>query len=73
MKKKADALTNRLRSLLKDIKAAKEKVGKDMSGASFAISEAVWAAGDFRRKVSVWGLQCMGGVGLVLYGFLLPP
>lgn len=51
LKKKADALTNRLRGLLKEIKATKEVVGREMNGATFAISEAVWAAGDFRKKV----------------------
>jgi hypothetical protein len=51
LKKKSDALSARLRGLLKDIKTTKEAVGKEMSGATFAISEAVWAAGDFRKKV----------------------
>jgi len=37
--------------LLKDIRDTKTAVSKDMSGATFAISEAVWAAGDFRKKV----------------------
>jgi len=53
LKKKADALSNRQRALLRDIKATKEAVGKEMTGATFAISEAVWAAGDFRKKVSI--------------------
>ena len=29
----------------------KEAVGKEMTGATFAISEAVWAAGEFKKKV----------------------
>jgi hypothetical protein len=29
----------------------KEAVGREMTGATFGISEAVWAAGDFRKKV----------------------
>lgn len=29
----------------------KEAVGKEMMGATFAISEAVWAAGDFKKRV----------------------
>jgi len=101
LKKKSDALSARLRGLLKEIRCAprcagrepwllplllrapawrrpgtaplpaltpsrpprppspahrprsdtKAAVGRDMSGAAFAISEAVWAAGDFRKKV----------------------
>lgn len=51
LKKKSDALSARLRGLLKDIKTTKEAVGTEMSGAAFSISEAVWAAGDFRKKV----------------------
>lgn len=46
------ALTDRrLRALLKEIKETKLAVGKEMNGATFAISEAVWAAGDFKKKV----------------------
>lgn len=51
LKKKSDALTVRLRSLLKDIRKTKLDVNRDMQGATFSISEAVWAAGDFRKKV----------------------
>lgn len=51
LKKKSDALSARLRGLLKEIKSTKEAVGREMNGASFSISEAVWAAGDFRKKV----------------------
>lgn len=51
LKKKSDALTVQLRGLLKDIRDTKQAVGKDMNGATFAISEAAWAAGDFRKKV----------------------
>lgn len=51
LKKKSDALSARLRALLQPIKATKAAVGTEMTGAAFAISEAVWAAGDFRKKV----------------------
>jgi V-type H+-transporting ATPase subunit D len=61
LKKKADALSNRQRALLRDIKATKEAVGKEMTGATFAISEAVWAAGDFRKKVTPSPRRARGG------------
>lgn len=51
LKKKSDALTVRIRSLLREIKKTKLDVNRDMQGATFSISEAVWAAGDFRKKV----------------------
>lgn len=51
LKKKSDALSARLRSLLKEIRDTKAAVGKEMNGATFAISEAAWSAGDFRKKV----------------------
>lgn len=95
LKKKSDALTVRLRGMLKDIKTVststpsrnsnrpmfeggewaigacpsatrlaanalptilscvqtKELVSREMQGATFSISEAVWAAGDFKKKV----------------------
>jgi len=51
LKKKSDALSARLRGILKEIKETKASVGREMSGASFSISEAMWAAGDFRKKV----------------------
>jgi V-type H+-transporting ATPase subunit D len=51
LKKKSDALTARLRAILKEIKKAKQDVAKEMQGATFSISEAAWAAGDFRKKV----------------------
>ena len=41
----------RLRAILKEIKATKMAVAREMQGATFSISEAVWAAGDFRKKV----------------------
>ena len=53
LKKKSDALSARLRSILREIKAAKEAVVRDMAGATFSISEAAWSAGDFRKKVRV--------------------
>jgi V-type H+-transporting ATPase subunit D len=51
LKKKSDALTARLRAILKEIKKAKQDVAKEMQGATFSISEAAWAAGDFRKRV----------------------
>ena len=51
LKKKSDALTARLRAILKEIKKAKQEVAKEMQGATFSISEAAWAAGDFRKRV----------------------
>jgi hypothetical protein len=46
LKKKSDALTARLRAILKEIKKAKQDVAKEMQGATFSISEAAWAAGE---------------------------
>ena len=57
LKKKSDALSARLRALLQPIKATKAAVGAEMTGAAFAISEAVWAAGDFRKKVRCGSLE----------------
>lgn len=51
LKKKSDALTARLRTLLKEIRATKLEVAALMQGASFGIADAAWAAGDFRRRV----------------------
>lgn len=51
LKKKSDALSLRLRGLLREIKNTKDAVVREMAEASFSISDAAWAAGDFRKQV----------------------
>lgn len=46
LKKKADALTVQFRAILKKIYHAKEKLGSQMKGSYFALTEAKYAAGD---------------------------
>ncbi|CAK0783081.1 hypothetical protein CVIRNUC_006276 [Coccomyxa viridis] len=51
LKKKADALTVRFRQILKKIVDTKEGMGKKMRDSSFALTEAKYAAGEFRHTV----------------------
>eukprot|EP00884_Botryococcus_braunii_P021566 jgi/Botrbrau1/8093/Bobra.0230s0018.1 len=51
LKKKADALTVRFRQILKKIMQTKLAMGTNLRGASFAMTEAKYAAGDFRHTV----------------------
>eukprot|EP00753_Platysulcus_tardus_P021320 PLAT8820.1.p1 GENE.PLAT8820.1~~PLAT8820.1.p1 ORF type:complete len:278 (+),score=145.11 PLAT8820.1:59-892(+) len=51
LKKKSDALTAKMRGMLKAIQTLKMDIGDLMKEASFALAEATWAAGDFRRNV----------------------
>jgi V-type H+-transporting ATPase subunit D len=48
LKKKSDALTFRFREITRKIKDAKEAMGEQMRATIFSVSEAVWAAGDFK-------------------------
>lgn len=51
LKKKADALTMRFRSILKQIVQAKEGMGSLMKSSFFSLAQARYAAGDFRHTV----------------------
>ncbi len=51
LKKKADALTMRFRQILKKIVQTKQDMGKNMRQSAFALTEAKYAAGDFRHTV----------------------
>lgn len=51
LKKKADALTMRFRQILKKIVQTKQDMGKTMRQSAFALTEAKYAAGDFRHTV----------------------
>ena len=51
LKKKADALTMRLRALLKNILEAKESVGAAFKEGNFALAEVKYAAGDIKPMV----------------------
>lgn len=51
LKKKADALTMRLRALLKNILQAKEDVGAAFRDGNFALAEVKYAAGDIKPMV----------------------
>ncbi|KAK9844403.1 hypothetical protein WJX74_002036 [Apatococcus lobatus] len=51
LKKKADALTMRFRQILKTIVQTKEEMGKKFRQSAFALTEAKYAAGDFRHTV----------------------
>ena len=52
LKSKSDALMLRLRAVLKDIVATKERMGTQMKAASFTLAEAQYATGDIRFLVS---------------------
>lgn len=60
LKKKSDALTSRFRSMLSEImkvflklfKQIKNEIGNELSEGYFSLTEASWAAGDFKRKIS---------------------
>lgn len=52
LKKKSDALMFRFREITRKIKDAKESMGEQMRSTIFSLSEAVWAAGDFKKKVT---------------------
>jgi hypothetical protein len=58
LKKKSDALTFRFRDITRKIKEAKDQMGELARVAAFSLSEAVWAAGDF-KCVSRRQLQCL--------------
>lgn len=64
LKNKSDALSARFRSLLREIKDTKEAIGVQMRTASFAVSKAAFAAGDFRGKVCGAVHQATKKVGL---------
>jgi V-type H+-transporting ATPase subunit D len=51
LKKKADALTLRFRQILKKIVDTKTAMGENLRAAAFALTEARYAAGDFRFTV----------------------
>eukprot|EP01135_Chromosphaera_perkinsii_P011319 Nk52_evm1s2375 gene=Nk52_evmTU1s2375 len=51
LKKKADALSLRFRSILGKIIQNKELMGEVMKNAQFSLAEATFVAGDFRRTV----------------------
>jgi len=51
LKKKADALTMRLRNLLRDILEAKESMGTAFKEGNFALAEVKYAAGDIKPTV----------------------
>lgn len=75
LKKKSDALMFRFRDITRKIKDAKEEMGELSRAAAFSLSEAVWAAGDFKCvqaavgvAVRVCALVCMCGMLLQLLG-----
>ena len=51
LKKKADALTMRLRALLRTILEAKEAMGEAFKEGNFALAEVKYAAGDIKHTV----------------------
>eukprot|EP00742_Colponemidia_sp_Colp-10_P000487 GILJ01000531.1.p1 GENE.GILJ01000531.1~~GILJ01000531.1.p1 ORF type:complete len:249 (+),score=67.25 GILJ01000531.1:81-827(+) len=51
LKKKSDALTAKFRAMLKEIYNTKKSMGREFEDANFALAQANWAAGDFRRQV----------------------
>ncbi|EDO08028.2 V-type H+ transporting ATPase subunit D family protein [Babesia bovis T2Bo] len=51
LKRKSDALASKFRKLLKDTIQGKEKVIEGFNEASYALSNAVWSAGDFKSLV----------------------
>lgn len=51
LKKKADALTVRFRQILKKIVAIKEDLGSNLRSAFFTLTEAKYAAGEFKNTV----------------------
>ena len=51
LKKKSDALTFRFRDITKKIRDAKDEMGEMCRAAAFSLSEAIWAAGDFKCVV----------------------
>ena len=51
LKKKADALTMRLRALLRDILDAKDDMGKAFRDGNFALAEVKYAAGDIKQSI----------------------
>lgn len=51
LKKKADALSARMRQMLKEIYETKKRIGGSFMESSFALAQAQWAAGDFKSKV----------------------
>lgn len=51
LKKKADALTVRFRQILKKIVAIKEDMGTNLRSAFFTLTEAKYAAGEFKNTV----------------------
>ena len=56
LKKKADALSVKFRQILKLIVQTKEAMGRTMKDAAFALTEAKYAAGDFRYHLFALGL-----------------
>eukprot|EP00939_MAST-03C_sp_MAST-3C-sp1_P003974 g3974.t1 len=51
LKKKADALNAQMQSMLKQIYVTKKRMGDSFQESSFALAQAQWAAGDFKRKI----------------------
>lgn len=51
LKKKADALKMRFQAMLRDIQKTKKTISSDASDAFFSLTQAQYAAGDFRTKV----------------------
>lgn len=51
LKKKADALTVKFRAILRKIVAIKEEMGTSMRAAFFSLTEAKYAAGEFKSSV----------------------
>lgn len=51
LKRKSDAIKMRLNEILKEILETKRRVVPSMRDASFAHTDAVWAAGDFNNRV----------------------
>ncbi|SIO73492.1 V-type H+-transporting ATPase subunit D [Babesia microti strain RI] len=49
LKKKSDALSMRFRKFLGETLKVKERIGSLISDASFSVSKAVWAVGDFEN------------------------
>jgi hypothetical protein len=58
LKKKSDALTFRFRDVTRKIRDAKDEMGEVARAASFSLSEAVWAAGDFKCVLGVAIVHC---------------
>lgn len=53
LKKKADALNLRFRTILREIKAKKEEMGAQMKAASFSLASAKYAAGDSMSQMII--------------------